>query len=74
MFKGNKQRARWKKKLKNNHNQTKLKWATWIIARLGGWSGYISQGPPGIIILKRGSDRFADIYKGWKLIRDVGTR
>ena len=61
-------------KLKNNNNPAKLKWATWIIARLGGWSGYISQGPPGIILLKRGSDKFADILRGWKLVKDVGTR
>ena len=29
-------------KLKIHQNQTLLKWATWIIARLGGWKGYTS--------------------------------
>lgn len=61
-------------KQKNNNNPSKLKWATWIIARIGGWKGYQSQGTPGIIILKRGLDKFYDIYYGWQLARDVGTR
>ncbi len=61
-------------KLQNNNDATKLKWATWIIARLGGWTGYQSQGNPGIILLKRGLDKFCAIYYGWQLARDVGTR
>lgn len=61
-------------KQKNNNDNTKLKWATWIIARLGGWKGYDSQGPPGIILLKRGLDKFSNVYFGWKLAKDVGTR
>jgi hypothetical protein len=51
-----------------------LKWASWIIARLGGWKGYDSKGKPGIIVLKRGLDRFYDIYYGWMLSQDVGTQ
>lgn len=61
-------------KLQNNNNKGCLKWATWIIARLGGWKGYDSQGSPGIILLKRGLDKFAAIYFGWSLAKDVGTR
>jgi len=61
-------------KLKNNNDSNKLKWATWVIARLGGWKGYDSQGPPGIILLKRGLDKFYNIFYGWTLARDVGTR
>lgn len=61
-------------KLLNNNNPKNLKWATWIIARLGGWKGYDSQGLPGIILLKRGLDKFAAIYFGWQLAKDVGTR
>lgn len=61
-------------KLKNNNDLSKLKWATWIIARLGGWTGYGSQGPPGVILLKRGLDKFSNIFYGWSLAEDVGTR
>jgi Transposase DDE domain len=61
-------------KQQNHNNPQKLKWATWIIARLGGWKAYQSQGPPGIIVLKRGLDKFYDIYYGWQLAKDVGTR
>ena len=61
-------------KLQNHNNPKNLKWATWIIARLGGWKGYQSQGPPGIIVLKRGLNKFEAIFYGWSLAIDVGTR
>ena len=54
-------------KSKNKNSQTALSWATWIIARLGGWKNYNSKRPPGPILLKRGLDKFAFIYDGWKL-------
>ena len=62
-----------------NHNPPdKLSWATWIIARLGGWKGYASQRPPGPITLKQGLDRFNAIFQGWQLAlqmnKDVSTR
>lgn len=44
-----------------------LAWATWIIARLGGWSGYSSQKPPGITTLTRGLEQFESTFFGWKL-------
>ncbi len=57
-------------KSKNKNNPTKLSWATWIIARLGGWKNYNSKRPPGPIILKKGVDRFANIYQGWNLAQN----
>lgn len=44
-----------------------------MIGRLGGWKGYDSQGPPGVIVLKRGLDRLSYIIEGIKLAKDVGT-
>lgn len=60
-------------KLQNNHNPKRTKWAAWVIGRIGGWKGYDSQGPPGVIVLKRGLDRLSYIIEGTKLIKDVGT-
>jgi hypothetical protein len=48
-----------------------LPWATWIIARLGGWSGYKSQKPPGITTLTRGLQQFESTFFGWKLALDL---
>jgi hypothetical protein len=61
-------------KLKNPNNHSTLQWATWIIARLGGWSGYKSQRLPGPITLKNGLDKFNQIFIGWTMAKDVGTQ
>ncbi|NEQ47890.1 MAG: IS4 family transposase [Leptolyngbya sp. SIOISBB] len=42
-----------------------LAWATWLIARLGRWSGYTSQRPPGIALLSRGLKHFDSLFEGW---------
>lgn len=60
-------------KLQNRHDPGRTKWAAWVIGRIGGWKGYDSQGPPGVIALKRGLDRLSYIMEGAKLIKDVGT-
>jgi len=62
------------KGLQNPFHPKELKWATWIIARNGGWKGYQSQQPPGMTTLWRGLQRFYDIFDGWNLFKDVGTR
>lgn len=59
------------KKQKNPYSQRSLAWASWNIARLGSWSGYISQGPPGYITIKSGLDRFFLKYQGFKLALEM---
>lgn len=56
-------------KQRNPHPIDSLAWASWIIARLGGWSGYQSQRPPGIRTLARGLRQFDAIFRGWKLLQ-----
>jgi transposase len=64
-------------KLKNIAKPNTLKWATWIIARLGGWKGYTSQRKPGPIVLQKGLAKFYHMYEGWKMyqqfLKDVST-
>jgi Transposase DNA-binding len=54
-------------KQKNSHPPHSLAWAAWIIARLGGWVGYSSQRPPGVITFYQGLARFESIFFGWQL-------
>ena len=55
---------------KNPHPKHSLAWASWIIARLGGWDGYPSSKPPGPITFRHGLEHFRVILIGWGL-RDV---
>ncbi len=49
----------------NPHPASSLAWATWIIARLGGWDCYGK--PPGPITVRRGLEEFYAINRGWHL-------
>ncbi|HCN82678.1 MAG TPA: IS4 family transposase [Sphingobacteriaceae bacterium] len=60
--------------LRNPYKATELRWATWVIARNGGWKGYKTQRPPGMTTIWKGIQRFYDVYEGWNLLKDVGTR
>lgn len=57
-------------KLKNSFKTNTLKWATWIIARMGGWKGYASQRKPGPIVLQKGLAKFYNVYEGWRLFQE----
>lgn len=48
-------------KQKNPHPPDSLAFATWVIARLGGWKGLKSQRPPGIKTISRGLLAFFQI-------------
>jgi hypothetical protein len=56
------------RKQQNPYPAASLPWATWYIARLGGWSGYASQHPPGIATLTHGMRQFDAIFLGWQLV------
>ena len=57
--------------LRNPHPPHTLAWAAWVIARLGGWSGYRSQRPAGPITYERGLTRFVHMCEGFALCTDV---
>ena len=57
-------------KLKNPSKPKTLKWATWIIARLGGWKGYASSRKPGPIVLQKGLIKFYHMHQGWLLFKN----
>lgn len=61
-------------KQSNPHKADTIKEATWIIARMGGWKGYQSQRNFGLTTLLKGLKRFYEIFNGWSLAIDVGTR
>ena len=56
-------------KLKNPHDPGLLAWYAWIVARLGGWSGYTSRGykPPGPKTMHHGLIQVDQIIRGWHL-------
>jgi len=62
------------KKLSNPFDKTKLPWAFWILARIGGWKGYGSQRKPGAATLIHGLSKFYVLYQGFAMEKDVGTQ
>jgi hypothetical protein len=59
-------------KQQNPHRKDTLAWASWIIARLGGYSGYASQSPPGPLTYKWGLDSFYQtVYASYIFKKDV---
>lgn len=54
-------------KQKNPYPTHSLAWLAWLIARLGGWSGYRSQRPPGCQTMYRGLQQFEMMFSGWQL-------
>lgn len=50
---------------KNPHPKGSLAYAAWVLARLGGWTGYY--GKPGPIVILNGLVQFHAIKHGWAL-------
>ena len=53
----------------NSHSPDTLAFATWVIARLGGWTGYY--GKPGAQTLSRGLQRYFAIQYGSEITRGL---
>ncbi len=49
----------------NPYRRNTLAWAAWIIARLGGWTGYASHRPPGPITFHNGLAQFQIFAAGY---------
>ena len=58
-------------KQQNPYKDGTLPWLSWIIARLGSWSAYLSQSRPGYITFKAGLDRFKERCEMFRLVKDV---
>ena len=56
-------------KQKNPHPQGSLAYASWVCARLGGWTGYY--GKPGPIVMMQGLQSLRAMLRGWRLREDV---
>jgi len=54
---------------KNPHPRGSLAYAAWVLARLGGWTGYY--GKPGPVVMLNGSLRFRAMKQGWNIGRLV---
>jgi hypothetical protein len=58
-------------KQRNPHQPGTLGWASWTIARLGGWTGYASARPPGPITMHNGLQRFVAMVEGASLVLGI---
>jgi hypothetical protein len=56
-------------KQKNFYPINSMAWASWLIARLGGWMGYASEAKPGPITMLHGLQRFDSMVQGWRLAK-----
>lgn len=56
-------------KQKNPHPKGSLAFATWVCARLGGWTGYY--GKPGPIVVLKGLLHLRAMQHGWSIAQNV---
>ena len=63
----NRQVAGKSERQRHPYQREALGFGAWGMARRGGWKGYRSQRPPGVITMKRGVERFATMFYGFSL-------
>jgi hypothetical protein len=51
----------------NTYKPKTIKWAYWVMGRLGGWKADNKQRKAGPITLQKGLIKFYEIFEGWKL-------
>ena len=62
-------------KQKNPFSEDNLAWATWVIARLGGWKEFYNKHrPPGNKTLKWGLERFNTLMLGYKILKETDKK
>ena len=61
-------------KLKNPYKPSDLKRYIWVVARLGGWKGYVSERKPGITTFWIGLQKLTTFMQGWIIFRNVSKR
>ena len=54
----------------NPHPEASLAWLSWIVARLGGWTGYVNQRLPGPITMHHGLTRLQTILDSRQFYED----
>ena len=58
-------------KQQNPHEQGSLAWLAWVVARLGGWSGYARYGKAGPKTIAAGWQIFTTMRHGWALRKEA---
>ncbi len=58
-------------KQQNPYSLQSLAYGAWVIARLGGWTGYKSERPPGPLTFRDGLIHFHSIVRGVKLAQNT---
>lgn len=61
-------------KLRNPHKMESLAFATWVIARMGGWKGYASQRKPGAYTLKVGIAKFYHFKEAFYILDNTNKQ
>ncbi len=54
---------------KNPHPKGSLAYASWVCARLGGWTGYY--GKPGPVVITHGLQTLKAMLQGWSIRHNV---